>query len=318
MSEVFKPEKMSKVRITAAKKHYLEMLAALQDTSAMQIDPLNDKERSMLSNAENETYKTIADYAQRFRALERQLIPKQSKSKLSFNNLEELERAANSIGIDSHVSELSTKLNHINASRKNLDSIMNICSSIEWFDHNLAILNGKSVGSFAISGKDLQEAESELKSLSENVYLLHDKSNTHAIAVVKRGHEKDFSRAVSHLQKLHVDSIPELDGTPKKILANAAKDISNLSHDRTAIEEKLDTISDAYFERVSAIREGFDIELNKIEVLTKMGATGSTIVLEGWVPSEKLKRLRSLLERITEGMVLVETLHTKELPPTKM
>ncbi|MEM3020146.1 MAG: V-type ATP synthase subunit I [Candidatus Micrarchaeaceae archaeon] len=316
--ELFKPEKMSKVRITVAKKHYLEALAALQDTGAMQIDPLDEKARGMLGNAENSTYKSIADYAQRFRALERQLVPKPPKGKISFSSIEDLEKEADLIDIDKKVSELSTSIEHIDARRKSLDGIARICSSLEWFGHDLAILNGRSLGSFVMSGKDLQEAENELKALHDKVYIMHDKNNTSAIATVRRGSEKDFSRAVSHLQKLYVDSVPELSGTPKEILASTAKEARKLSQDRAALEGRLNAISDAYFDRVSAIREGFDIELGKIEVLTRMGATGSAVVMEGWVPSEKLKKLGSLLERITDGMVLVETLHTKELPPTKM
>ena len=111
--ELFKPEKMSKVRITVAKKHYLGALAALQDTGAMQIDPLDEKARGMLGNAENSTYKSIADYAQRFRALERQLVPKPQKGKISFSSIEDLEKEADSIEIDKKVSELSTSIEHI-------------------------------------------------------------------------------------------------------------------------------------------------------------------------------------------------------------
>jgi len=315
---LFKPEKMSKVRIMVAKKHYLGALSALQDTGAMQIDPLDERARGMLGNAENSMYKTMADYAQRFRALERQMVPKPAKSKLSFNSIDELEKAADAIDIDGKVSELSSALEHIDANRKNLNSIIGICSSLEWFGHDLSILNGKSLGSFVLSGNDIHEAESALKNLSEDVYVIHNKSNTSAIATVKRGHEKDFSRAISHLQKIHIDSIPELRGTPKEIISKSSKEIAKLSKDRREIEEKLNAISASYFERVSAIREEFDIELGKIEVLTKMGATGSAVVLEGWVPSVKLRKLKSLLEHITDSMVLVETLHTKELPPTKM
>ncbi len=315
---MIKSAKMEKIRLIIGKGYYMEAISALHDLGFMQIDPLGENARAALKNVENEDYKRITEYAQRFRSLEKLLYPKRASKRFTFKSMQELYANADDIKIDERVVGIRKELDHLRVKEAALRQETALMGRLTWLGRDIGGITPKEHLSFVLHGKELG---APLKRISEYVpksSIIGDKRKGACIVLVGKDYEKDFGAVTSKFPHLSVEVLPKVHGHPKELHKIAAEQLEEVARQSKALDDELRVISDKYYEEVNAVKEQFDIELERVEVLAKFGATETTVVAEGWVQVQDSKKTERILDSITHGNFIMERIKTAETPPTKM
>jgi V/A-type H+/Na+-transporting ATPase subunit I len=314
---MFKPSHMERIRLVVHKRYSEQVMSALQDIGVMQIESLPESALKFLNMQDGVEYKHVSDYAQRFRGLEGLLYSRGSDQKFSFADMNELIARAQSVRIDDRVGRIRKELDDIEANLKDDSSKLSLLDRISDFHGDLAILNTKSIVSYAVYGPK-QQLDILEKSAATKGRVLKTKLERAIIFSSERGNEKEFAGLVEGNQRITVEVVPQMAGTMVHNRNELERKVSSLMRAKRGLEDELADISEKMYPLVSALREQFDIEMEKYEVLNKVGTTRSIIAFEGWVPHESLGGLEKLVRRVTDGRFVLESIKTGEMPPTRM
>lgn len=313
---MFKPARMSRVRLVVGQGHADEVLSALQDVGVMQVEQLPQEFASILSSNAAKDKTEISDLAQRFRSLEGLLEPQGHGQRMSFNSLEELERRAREINIDDRAADIFKRSEALRANISYNEVLLKVLSRLSTFERDLNILSTKTVASYVIYGPQLGQFKRELaeKGSAFSVIGMQDS----VIVSIRRTDYKAFSIMAAPF-KVYMEAIPEMEGSAGENIRSIKASIERDQKELLELGAKKRELSAKYFHKVSAIREQLDRELERVETLSKLGATDSTVAMEGWIPEENLPALESLISKITSKVYAMEMgVPTKEFPPTKM
>ncbi|MEM3827389.1 MAG: V-type ATPase 116kDa subunit family protein, partial [Candidatus Micrarchaeaceae archaeon] len=311
---MLKPAKMEKLRIIAPREFYADVLTALHDIGVMQIEQLPEEVASLLVKGENVSYKEVGEYAQRFRSLESLLIPQKVEKKYMFESIDYLLERARLIKIDGEVAELAKRLEMIDASISRERSVIEILGILPPNIDDLNYLSGKSITSFVAWGKRQQLAQFNKEIKSSKAAALIEGADA-SVAAIEKGREGEFGR-IAEKYKISMAPVPELKGSIESNIEKVKEEIELLEKEKKEANKALEKISERYYPIVSAIREQLDLEMEKLEVTTKLGIGNSVIVIYGWIEREKKALLESTLGSITKGMHVIEEVKTDELAPT--
>lgn len=312
---VLKPEKMSRERIIIPKQSRDNVLTNLHDLGVMQIEQLPEDVIKVLNKSDEGDYKQIGEYAQKFRSLESMLYKYDSKQKYSFSNTKELIERADSIKITERVVELSKEISSVNASIKESEERLSLLKKLPHTRHDLSIFSTSKITSFLITGRDLPKFNSEAHLQIKGSVLLKGEYST--IISMETGFEKEFGAYASSL-KLQIELIPKMEGSVSENEKATESKLTELKSTEASLKSELNSISEIHYALVSAIREQLDIELAKLEVVSKFGFGATVVAIEGWIPEADIPRLRKALDKTTSGSFILEKIHTKEIPPTKL
>ncbi len=312
---LLKPAKMSRERIIISKEHRQQVITALHDLGVMQIEQLPESVAELLNKSDDMDYRQISDYDQKFRSLESMLYKYEPKEKYSMEDTAELIRKADSITITERVAQITREMASAEAELKELRDTLSLLKRMPHTRHDLAIFGTDNIASFLVEGRDLQKFNLEAhKAISECVIL---KGEYSTIASMSRDAEKEFGNYVRGM-KLSVEAIPKMSGPISANEKLIESKISDSESKYEALKSELTNISEIHYPLVSAIREQLDLEMEKLDIVSKFGFGINVIAIEGWVPEDDLHRLRSALKRITNDGFIMEKIRTKELPPTKL
>ena len=317
MYDLLIAERMQKVLIIIPKSSSAHVLSNLHELGAMQIDELDPNKFNVSISELNENYKRISEYAQRFRSLEKQLLPLGEHSKIQFNNMDELINMADKIEIDSHVVLIKKQIEKIHAEVKQIHYNIGILEKIYQFQEDLHILNSKFIVSFIVSGSASDSFILSLKNKIHNISHISFPNTGASIISIPRANEHDFG-SISSKFNVSIDIIPMLMGKPKAVLERQRADLNILKEREESLDVELKFISEKNYNLVSAIREQLDIEMEKLDVVAKLGSTKYTDMIEGWVPIANIRKLELLLKDSTKNHFIMEKFKTTEIAPTKM
>lgn len=313
---MFKPSKMTRIRIIINRSYFEHVISAIQDIGVMQIETLPEKVTSLLNPGEEVDSKRTSDYAQRFRGLESLLYKQHSEKMFSFNSIDDLMQKADSVKIDERVAAIRKELDEIDVSVKDVEGKLTLVNKLVGFNYDLSILNSENIISFVAYGRQLDLLEQEVRSMTKSRIII--KLDSYIIFSLKRVEIKQFS-TVAEKYKVQLEVIPaELSGKvpeQKKELENSLTLLLSRKH---SLEEELRSISHVHYPLVSALREQFDIEMEKIEIANKLGFSKSIIAMEGWTPSEDINKLEKTLREVTKNHFILEKVKSEDHPPTRL
>ncbi len=313
---MLKPARMSRVRLIIGQGHADEVLSALQDVGVMQVEQLPQELAALLSSGVVKDKTTISDLAQRFRSLEGLLEPQGAGQRMSFESVEDIERRAREISIDAQAAGIFKRSEALRASISNNEVLLKVISKLARFEKDLNILSTRSVSSYVIYGPQMERFRRELASRGSEFNII-DLSDSLVVSI-RRTSYKEFSLVAAPF-KVYMEVIPEMEGSVAENVRAIKSDIERDHKELHELDAERRELSRKYFHRVSAIREQLDRELERVETLSKLGSTDSTVAMEGWIPGKNLSALESLISRITNNVYVMEKdVPTKEQPPTKM
>ena len=310
---ILQAAKMSRIRIIVNKRYAEEAISALHDVGVLQVETLPESVLTVMKPGESQDAKRISDYAQRFRGLESLLYKVQSKERFSFDSINDLTAAADSIHIDERVTGIRKDMDSIDASMKSVHTTLSILDKISGFNADLAVLSSANIVSFVAYGQQLKQFEAAVKgSVTDSVVTA---LNNATIVSIRKGEEKQFAASAERF-KVNLEVMPQLRGHIHANKISLEKELASMSRRKISLDEELAAISEAHYAKVSAIREQLDIEMSRLEIATKLGVTDSVIAIEGWLQTKHVSKLESLIKGVTHNHYILEKIETDELPPT--
>ena len=305
------PLKMKRTRIISTKDNEEIILSALHDMGIMQIEPVTVSSDYLKNIVPGASYNRVNEVARKIRGLENMLIPVEVRDKKSFPTLTSLMEAINNIDIFEPVKNLREKESLIKSKLKLMELKKTTLEKMTFYGGNVSYLNGKRVVSFLIrNNEDLKE---KIKSLNPTVFAGPD----YSILVIERSEEGKAGEIFRNYGG-EVLSIPEENGKVNDLLKKIDNEIRELNIQLDSVNAELRKLSEKYYPDIVAIREQLDIELKKMDIVSKLSGTDKTIVLEGWVPAVDFNPMVNVLNDITGRAVIIDEVESDETPPTAL
>jgi len=305
------PLKMKRTRIISTKDNEEIILSALHDMGIMQIEPVTVSSDYLKNIVPGASYNRINEVARKIRGLENMLIPVEVKNKKSFPTLSSLMEAINNIDIFEPVKNLRENESLIKSKLKLLELKKTTLEKMTFYSGDVSYLNGKRIVSFLIrNNEDLNE---KIKSLNPTII----RGSDYSIIIIEKSEESKAGEIFRNYSG-EVLSIPEENGKVNDLLGKINDEIRDLNSQVESVNSEIMKLSEKYYPDVVAIREQLDIELKKMDVVSKLSGTDKTIVLEGWVPAVDFNPMVNVLNDITGGAVIIGEVKSDETPPTAL
>jgi V/A-type H+-transporting ATPase subunit I len=305
------PLKMKRTRIISTKDNEEIILSALHDMGIMQIEPVTVSSDYLKNIVPGASYNRVNEVARKIRGLENMLIPVEVKNKKSFPTLSSLMEAINNIDIFEPVKNLRENESLIKSKLKLLELKKTTLEKMTFYSGDVSYLNGNRIASFLIrNNEDLNE---KIKSLNPTIIRGPD----YSIIIIEKSEESKAGEIFRNYSG-EVLSIPEENGKVNDLLGKINDEIRDLNSQVESVNSEIRKLSEKYYPDVVAIREQLDIELKKMDVVSKLSGTDKTIVLEGWVPAVDFNPMVNVLNDITGGAVIIDEVKSDETPPTAL
>jgi V/A-type H+-transporting ATPase subunit I len=305
------PLKMKRTRIISTKDNEEIILSALHDMGIMQIEPVTVSSDYLKNIVPGASYNRVNEVARKIRGLENMLIPVEVKNKKSFPTLSSLMEAINNIDIFEPVKNLRENESLIKSKLKLLELKKTTLEKMTFYSGDVSYLNGNRIASFLIrNNEDLNE---KIKSLNPTIIRGPD----YSIIIIEKSEESKAGEIFRNYSG-EVLSIPEENGKVNDLLGKINDEIRDLNSQVESVNSEIRKLSEKYYPDVVAIREQLDIELKKMDVVSKLSGTDKTIVLEGWVPAVDFNPMVNVLNDITGGAVIIGEVKSDETPPTAL
>jgi V/A-type H+-transporting ATPase subunit I len=208
-----------------------------------------------------------------------------------------------------NISDIDSRIKDINDKKRLLDPLKS-------FDLPLDLYGGyRSLAVFVGTAK-------ELPTISDitNDYELETAPymRGHAIALfVPREFEDDVLKRLQE-QGYSALSLPEIQGTPKDILADLDAQLIELETKKETSQEELRTLRERYIDYILASDEYLSIATQKAEAPLRFATTKNAFIIEGWIPTKNLADVQRDVDSVTDGHVMVATDESEQISAEKV
>jgi V/A-type H+-transporting ATPase subunit I len=139
------------------------------------------------------------------------------------------------------------------------------------------------------------------------------------ILVVRNENQVEASRLlVEHgFQEI---KLPELSGRMDEIVSKNRSYVDELQRDLDRIESELERARKRFADMIVASEEHLAIEVKKAETPLRIATSKHSFVIDGWMPTVKVREIHSELDSACSGLAFIETMpasHEDE-PPVKL
>ncbi len=312
---MFLPSKIEKIRIIIPKKYYDQTLTLLGELGFIQIEMLENESRKLLMEYRDIDldYEEINKYSQKINGLESNLI-KKKPIKMDLNSIKDTLREAEKINIHQEVNALKKEAERANTVIKDSYSKLEIINKISDFKKNIKILNGNKIESFiTVKTKD----NSFIRDLRKNLECEVIELQKSFIITIEK-HNKEKIATLAKKANINLIKIPEIEGDISTVIERENNVIKQEKKNLDTINKKIEKISEKYYPKIAVLKEYLDIEMKKINIIPKVGATDYTTVIEGWIERKKINYIDEELQKLSQNNFILEKIQTNENPPTKM
>ncbi|MBE0519291.1 MAG: V-type ATP synthase subunit I [Thermoplasmata archaeon] len=141
-----------------------------------------------------------------------------------------------------------------------------------------------------------------------------------AIAAFVRTDDRAEAQRILTQHGFQEAKIPQVTGAPRDVIARNKTEIADLEKDLERTEADLDAIRKKFAGLIISSEEHLSIEVLKAETPLKIATTMNSFVIDGWIPSSKVKMLQDSLNQQCCGLAFVETLPSEkgDEPPVKL
>ncbi|MHB8567945.1 MAG: V-type ATP synthase subunit I [Nitrososphaerales archaeon] len=314
---LLKPASMQRIAVVGLKEERQKLVAILYDLGVVQIEQLS-KEAALYLRAEldNVNSREVSEELLRIRTLKTALPPLPVMERMGFASTRKILEAARSLKIDDQVSKLKQSQSRLGTKLDDLNNNIDLVTKLSFVNEDLSMFDLDSAASFfgTCSAETYEEFRKSLSSIENEMTYTSGKDPASVIVVVPNQELEKFGSVIQKAN-MRLQRIPKFKGTPSEVLAGLNEEKSSAQSELKKVESELQSLSAKYYGLISSIDEQLSIEARKLEVLNNFGFTDSSFVLEGWVPSEKLKTLEDSINRFTRSSEIYKIKST-EKPPT--
>jgi len=316
---MFTPVHMLRVRVLGLKQDQGKIIAALRSLGAVQLEQV-DRASFFKEAAPPDYARMVADQAFRFEGLMAALPPQHVSGKMEVGDVNDVLEKAGTIRIDNQVKSLKADLESVDLKINRNKSYVQSLGQILSFDKDLSILTTSviSAGFYSIPTDDFANFRQACTSLSNDAVIEQyntNKEDTTALVMFPKEKQEQARTIFEKFKALKLELPYDL-GKPSQAKMKVEAENQALEKQKQSIEGSLLELSKQYYGKVAAIREALVVESSRFEALARGGQSDQTFVLEGWLPAPKLPDLEKGLDTSTGNKVVVETVPTKDLPPT--
>jgi V/A-type H+-transporting ATPase subunit I len=311
---VLRPERIVRVRIIGLRSKRQEIISALHDLGVIQIEDVAPELSNLMDKRVSvENYELLSRQLLRFRGLEA-MLPRGKANRRYFASVRELLEAADSIKIDERLRELKNEEGALQTKLREKETFLSIARLLSPLKFDLSVYNNPLVVSFIAEQKEGTDATSIIRKAIQDA-VIYPLDEGRLLVALPAGKEGELAKVANEAQ-FRIIAVPRMEGAPDQFIEQTQKEIEGIKSRLQEIGKELSDISSRYYESVVQIREQLEIEARKYEVSERLLATAETFALEGWMPERYVDTVRSVLEQVTEGNVIVSRVQTKEQPPT--
>jgi len=315
---MFEPQAMTKVIIAGSKDYMGVVIDALHKHNVMHIvDFVN----------EDNDFKIGKPYATATKLSERAVSLRSMASYLSITGKEDTpgrhpeDAIADEIDekterLSFEVTQVTHNISDIDSRIKDINDKKRLLDPLKSFDLPLDLYGGyRSLAVFVGAAK-------ELPTISDitNDYELETAPymRGHAIALfVPREFEDDVLKRLQE-QGYSALSLPEIQGTPKDILADLDAQLIELETKKETSQEELRTLRERYIDYILASDEYLSIATQKAEAPLRFATTKNAFIIEGWIPTKNLADVQRDVDSVTDGHVMVATDESEQISAEKV
>ncbi|MGZ4910599.1 MAG: V-type ATP synthase subunit I [Halobacteriota archaeon] len=309
---------MTKVIIAGSKDYMGVAIDALHKHNVVHIADFVD---------EDDDFKICKPYASATKLSERAVSLRSIASYLSISGKEEIHNrypeGAITDGIDEkterlnfEVAQVTDKISDIDSRIKEIDDKKRLLDPLKNFDLPLDLYGGyQSLAVFVGTLKGLPPI-SDITNDYEVETVPYGKGHTIAL-FVPREFEDDVLKRLQD-QSYSALSPPEMEGTPKDILADLDVQRAELESEKETSQGDLNSLREKYIDYILASDEYLSIATQKAEAPLRFATTKNAFIIEGWIPTKNLELVRSDVDGVTAGHVLVATDASEPVSPEKV
>jgi V/A-type H+-transporting ATPase subunit I len=304
---MFEPQAMTKVTIAGSKDYMGVAIDALHKHNVVHITDFVD---------EDDDFKIGKPYASATELSQRAVSLRSIASYLSITGKEDIpnrypegaitdEIDEKTERLNSEVTQATDKISDIDSRIKDINDKKRLLDPLKSFDLPLDLYGGyRSLAVFVGTLKG-PPAISDITSDYELETVPYGK--WHAIALfVPREFEDDVLKRLQD-QSYSALSLPEMEGSPKDILADLDAQRTELESEKEKSQEDLNALRKRYIDYILASDEYLSIATQKAEAPLRFATTKNAFIIEGWIPTKNLENVQRDVDRATDAHVMVAT-----------
>jgi V/A-type H+-transporting ATPase subunit I len=304
---MFEPQAMTKVIIAGSKDYMSIVIDALHKHNAVHIADFVD---------EDDDFKIGKPYANAAKLSERAISLRSIASYLSITGKEDVQNRypegaitdeidAKTERLNVEVTQVTDKISDIDSRVKDINDKKRLLEPLKSFDLPLDLYGGyQSLAVFVGTLKGLP-AISDITNDYELETVPYRKGNAIALFVPKEFEDDVLKRLQD--QSYSALSLPEMEGTPKELLADLDAQLIELESEKEKRQEDLNALRQRYVGYILASDEYLSIATQKAEAPLRFATTKNAFIVEGWIPTKNLEHIQRDVDRATEGHVTVAT-----------
>lgn len=311
---VLKPLKVVRIRIIGAESSREKVVSTLHRFGVMQVEQVDPSVSSQMnSSTHSETLEKFTAALQLFRSYESILPAVEVQGKAAFSSPEEILQEASKIDIGGALKELKTKEEDLETDIKEIERRIEAVVSLQGINQDLSIFNSSRIKSYVARGENI-DTDLIRKELVDCSVI---PAGGNYVISIRKDLDKDLARLASSA-KFTLLHIPEVSGKPEDYLRELQEMIKEKRKVLKDINDELSNLSREYYSKVVQIREALEIETSRLELAEKLPRLRDAFALEGWITVTNLEKMKSVLEKISQGKIIISIVDTKETPPTVM
>jgi len=302
------PKRIGRYRIIILKNDYDKVLTLLGEFGLMQIEQIDNDEKYLYDYNSNQV-EIINGLYRRLDSLKNSL-PVTYVKRIKIKDINHARFLADKIKIDGKVKYILDQIKDQKAKEEDLLSLMSILNKMIGFRYDLNILNSEMVQSY-VCDKISDETLNKVISLG---YQPIELKNYIIISINK----KDSENIVKILDSYHPILIPNLRGKLEYNLKMINRNLLKINKKIKSLNDELLSLSKKYYSIISTLSEFFEIESQKLDILSKMKSTNETAIIEGWIPKDIIESVKNKLSAVIDGKFIIYEIKTNKESPTYM
>ncbi|MBI4439169.1 V-type ATP synthase subunit I [Candidatus Woesearchaeota archaeon] len=302
------PERMAKIRIIAPKSSMERIVKELYELKALHI---TEGETGLDAAAPAKNAETTSGLLVTTRALIANLGIRSETRRALKHDTRQAERQIATI--NKETSENLESLKQTEEKIRAAESIEAELEKLSAIDLPISSYSSyKSLSVFTGTAKNTETLTEELLKATDR-FELHTSADRKTIALFIEAPKKATAQDIlARHDFTDINITPGLNGTAHENLKRTRQEKEGLIKKAQAIREQLNRIRDKSQDLLLAEEQSLAEELEKAEAPMKFGTTKSTFIATGWVPENKLTKIRHRLERVASEKIHIEQEYPEE------
>lgn len=230
--------------------------------------------------------------------------------------------------VESQTKVIEDKISAIDSEKSELKSNEELAKKLSVFNLDLALLNDTEYTTTLVGRIDVENAskfKEEANAITDSLKVLEDsnviKSDENDKSKKDKKNKNDNSEILivitlnkfkeeiySLLRKFEFEKydINGLKGNPSEIINYSKSRIGDIEKEKDQLLQELKKLADKYDQDVLILKEQLEIEKERNEIFATFGQTGSTTMLEAWIPLKEVDEATEIINKYGEGHAIVE------------